>query len=112
MSWRYFSLRTNNLKNNREGNMKNNKSKSLINSFIGVFAENYLTTKSKPEPTAKGNWYVSRKHKFSWFIDVNFIDLSALPKCGLGSTKMAAYLVKPTVDHHYYANTLFATQRY
>ena len=38
MSWRYFSLRTNNLKNNREGNMKNNKSKSLINSFIGVFA--------------------------------------------------------------------------
>ena len=38
MSWRYFSLRTNNLKNNREGNMKNNKSKSLINSFIGIFA--------------------------------------------------------------------------
>ena len=38
MSWRYFSLRINNLKNNREGNMKNNKSKSLINSFIGVFA--------------------------------------------------------------------------
>ena len=38
MGWRYFSLRTNNLKNNREGNMKNNKSKSLINSFIGVFA--------------------------------------------------------------------------
>lgn len=38
MSWRCFSLRINNLKNNREGNMKNNKSKSLINSFIGVFA--------------------------------------------------------------------------
>ena len=38
MSWRYFSSRINNLKNNREGNMKNNKSKSLINSFIGVFA--------------------------------------------------------------------------
>jgi len=38
MSWRYFSLRRNNLKNNREGNMKNNKSKSLINSFISVFA--------------------------------------------------------------------------
>jgi len=38
MSWRCFSLRRNNLKNNREGNMKNNKSKSLINSFISVFA--------------------------------------------------------------------------
>ena len=38
MSWRCFSFRINNLKNNREGNMKNNKSKSLINSFIGVFA--------------------------------------------------------------------------
>ena len=38
MSWRCCSLRRNNLKNNREGNMKNNKSKSLINSFISVFA--------------------------------------------------------------------------
>jgi TRAP-type mannitol/chloroaromatic compound transport system substrate-binding protein len=38
MSWRCFSLRINNFKHNREGNMKNNKSKSLINSFIGVFA--------------------------------------------------------------------------
>jgi TRAP-type mannitol/chloroaromatic compound transport system substrate-binding protein len=40
MSWKCFSLKINNFKHNltREENMKNNKSKSLINSFIGIFA--------------------------------------------------------------------------